>query len=83
MRTADAVSPLAASQVLATLVGFILVYGLLGLADFYLLFKIRPPRPRPAAGEEGDMLETIWFCSGASSGPSTSCSTASTSASAR
>jgi len=39
MRTRDAVSPLAAGQVLTTLVGFILVYGLLGAVDVYLLAK--------------------------------------------
>jgi cytochrome bd ubiquinol oxidase subunit I len=39
MRTSDAVSPLATSQVAISAVGFILVYTLLGIADFYLLFK--------------------------------------------
>ena len=39
MRTSDAVSPLATAQVAISAVGFILVYTLLGIADFYLLFK--------------------------------------------
>ena len=39
MRTSDAVSPLATAQVAISAVGFILVYTLLGVADFYLLFK--------------------------------------------
>jgi cytochrome d ubiquinol oxidase subunit I len=39
MRTKDAVSPIAASQVGTTLVAFILVYGLLGAVAFYLLVK--------------------------------------------
>lgn len=39
MRTADAVSPIAVSQVVTTLVGFVLVYGLLGFAGYYLIFK--------------------------------------------
>lgn len=39
MRTADAVSPLATSQVAMSAAAFILVYTLLGVADFYLLFK--------------------------------------------
>lgn len=47
MKTRDAVSPLAGGQVLATLVGFVLVYSLLGLADFYLLAKYA--RRGPAA----------------------------------
>lgn len=39
MKTADAVSPIAASQVAISLVAFILVYGLLGAAAFYLIIK--------------------------------------------
>ena len=39
MRTADAVSPVATSQVAVSTVAFIVVYTLLGLADFYLLAK--------------------------------------------
>lgn len=39
MKTRDAVSNLATAQVLTTVIGFILVYGLLGAVDFYLLAK--------------------------------------------
>jgi len=39
MRTANAVSPIAVSQVSVSLVAFILVYSLLGMVDFYLLWK--------------------------------------------
>ncbi len=38
MRTSDAVSPIAGSQVLFSLIGFVLVYGLLGAIGFYLIF---------------------------------------------
>jgi cytochrome bd ubiquinol oxidase subunit I len=38
MRTADAVSPIATAQVALSALGFIVVYSLLGFADFYLLF---------------------------------------------
>jgi cytochrome d ubiquinol oxidase subunit I len=37
MGTADAVSPIATSQVAVSLLGFTLVYGLLGAVDFFLL----------------------------------------------
>ena len=39
MRTSDASSPLAGYQVMATLVAFILVYGLLGAVGYYLIGK--------------------------------------------
>lgn len=39
MKTKDAVSPIATSQVAVTLIAFILVYGLLGAVGFYLMFK--------------------------------------------
>ncbi len=39
MKTSDAVSPIATSQVLVTLIAFIVVYGLLGVTGFYLIFK--------------------------------------------
>jgi cytochrome d ubiquinol oxidase subunit I len=39
MRTRDAASPIASGQVLATLVGFIVVYGLLGLLAFALMIR--------------------------------------------
>ena len=49
MRTSDAVSPLAVSQVAVSAAAFILVYLLLGIADFYLLFKYARKGPAPVA----------------------------------
>jgi cytochrome d ubiquinol oxidase subunit I len=51
MRTEDAASPVAASQVATTLIGFVVVYGLLGLAAFYLIFKYARRGP---VGEPGE-----------------------------
>lgn len=50
MRTSDAASPVAASQVAISLVAFILVYGLLGAVGFYLIAKNakQGPKPEPA-----------------------------------
>jgi len=55
MRTEQAVSPIAASQVWTTLVGFILVYSLLGAVAFYLMKRIiaRGPEPGPDAAGQG------------------------------
>jgi cytochrome d ubiquinol oxidase subunit I len=39
MKTSDAVSPIATSQVLITFVAFVLVYGLLGTVGYYLIFR--------------------------------------------
>jgi cytochrome d ubiquinol oxidase subunit I len=39
LRTAEAASPVAGGQVLASLIAFILVYGLLGLLGFFLIAK--------------------------------------------
>ena len=39
MKTSDAVSPIATSQVGTSLVAFVLVYGLLGAVGYYLIFK--------------------------------------------
>jgi cytochrome bd ubiquinol oxidase subunit I len=49
MKTADAVSPIAASQVAVSLAAFILVYGLLGIAAFYLIIKNARKGPEPEA----------------------------------
>ena len=51
MKTTDAVSPIAVSQVGTSLVAFFLLYALLGAVDFYLLFKFarKGPDPAPAA----------------------------------
>jgi cytochrome d ubiquinol oxidase subunit I len=53
MRTSDAVSPIAAGQVAVSAVAFILVYTLLGAADYYLLAKYarRGPEDPAAAGK--------------------------------
>ncbi len=50
MRTSDGVSPLATTQVAFSAIAFILVYSLLGAADFYLLAKYarRGPVEGPA-----------------------------------
>jgi len=45
MKTSDAVSPLASSQVLVSLAAFILIYGLLGIAGFYLIIKNATKNP--------------------------------------
>ena len=37
MKTSDAASPVAGSQVMTSLIAFILVYGLLGAVGFYLI----------------------------------------------
>jgi cytochrome d ubiquinol oxidase subunit I len=57
MRTSDAVSPIAASQVGITLTAFILVYSLLGAVAFYLITKIarQGPEPAPAAANSGEV----------------------------
>jgi cytochrome d ubiquinol oxidase subunit I len=47
MRTRDAVSPIQTVQVATSLAAFVLVYGLLGAADFYLLFKFARKGPDP------------------------------------
>lgn len=48
MKTSDAVSPLAVSQVGTSLVAFFLVYALLGAVDIYLLFKFARKGPEAA-----------------------------------
>ena len=59
LRTADAASPVAPSQVAVSLVAFIVVYGLLGCTGFYLMFQkarkgpeLEPEKPSatPAIG---------------------------------
>ncbi len=49
MKTADAVSPVAGSQVLLSLIAFILVYSLLGMVAYYLIFQAARKGPEPAA----------------------------------
>ena len=45
MKTADAVSPIAGSQVLVTLIGFVILYSILGIVDFLLLARIARKGP--------------------------------------
>ncbi len=52
MKTADAVSPVSASQVFISFIAFILVYSLLGLAAFYLMYINAIKGPEPVAGKE-------------------------------
>jgi len=47
MKTSDAVSPIAPVQAATSLAAFILVYSLLGAADFYLLFTFARKGPEP------------------------------------
>jgi len=56
MRTQDAVSPIAVSQVGVTLAAFILAYTLLGVVAFYLVVKQarRGPEPLAAAARRGE-----------------------------
>jgi cytochrome d ubiquinol oxidase subunit I len=53
MRTAPAVSPIDTIQVASTLIAFILVYGLLGAVDFYLLAKYARKGPTSETGLPG------------------------------
>ena len=48
MKTSDAASPVASSQVLISLIAFILVYSLLGAVGFYLIAKNAKKGPEPA-----------------------------------
>jgi len=48
MRTADAASPIAASQVGISLVAFVLVYGLLGAVGFWLIARNAAKGPETA-----------------------------------
>jgi cytochrome d ubiquinol oxidase subunit I len=48
MKTADAVSPIAVSQVMSSLVAFIGVYAVLGIVAFYLIASAARKGPAPA-----------------------------------
>ncbi len=58
MKTADAVSPIAASQVAVSLTAFILVYGLLGGAGYYLMGKYAILGPDAVAAKAGGGMDT-------------------------
>ena len=51
MKTSDAASPIATSQVATTLVGFVLLYSLLALIDIFLITKFARRGPEPAPAE--------------------------------
>ena len=55
MKTKDAVSPIATSQVGISFVAFIVVYTILGIVAFYLMrkFAIQGPEPLPAPVQKG------------------------------
>jgi cytochrome bd ubiquinol oxidase subunit I len=59
MKTKDAVSPIAVSQVAISTAAFVLVYTLLGIADFYLLFKFARKGPQPAAVKAAPALARV------------------------
>jgi cytochrome d ubiquinol oxidase subunit I len=59
MKTADAVSPIAASQVAVSLVAFILVYGLLGAVGYYLIAKYARLGPDAAAGRAATLAQGL------------------------
>ncbi len=48
LKTAEAASPIAGVQVMTSLAGFILVYGLLGIAGFFLIANFAKKGPQPA-----------------------------------
>ena len=54
LKTSEAASPVASSQVLLSLIAFVLVYGLLGAVGFYLIVinAKKGPEPAPEAGSE-------------------------------
>jgi cytochrome d ubiquinol oxidase subunit I len=56
MKTANAVSPIAASQVAVSLVAFVLVYTFLGLVAYYLIWSQakKGPASETALTESGD-----------------------------
>ncbi len=47
MKTKDAVSPIATSQVFISLIAFVLIYGLLGAVGFYLIVSNAKKGPEP------------------------------------
>ena len=60
MKTSAAVSPVSPVQVGVSLAAFVLVYTLLGLVDFYLLFKYarKGPNPSESKGHAAPALAT-------------------------
>lgn len=60
VRTAEAASTLAESQVWTTLIGFVLVYTFLGLVNFYLIYRFARRGPEEATAlRSGDAGEEV------------------------
>ena len=57
MKTSNAVSPIEVSQVATSFIGFLVLYSVLGAADFYLLARVSRRGPEPAA--EGRIGEEV------------------------
>lgn len=59
MRTEDAASPIQASQVLVSFIGFFVLYSILGIINFYLLarFAKRGPQDPPASAQSPEAQE--------------------------
>ena len=51
MKTSDAASPVDPTQVMISLIAFILVYGVLGAAGFYLIAKHAKNGPKAVGAE--------------------------------
>ena len=49
LKSSDAASPVAVSQVMTSLIAFVLVYGILGAVGFYLMFKHAQKGPETAS----------------------------------
>jgi cytochrome d ubiquinol oxidase subunit I len=49
MKTADAVSPISISQVSLSMLAFVLIYGLLGLAGLFLIAAHAQKGPKPVS----------------------------------
>ncbi|MEA1967130.1 MAG: cytochrome ubiquinol oxidase subunit I [Thermodesulfobacteriota bacterium] len=55
MKTSDAASPMAGYQVMISLIGFIVVYGLLGAVGFFLMAKNAVKGPEPASASDPEL----------------------------
>ena len=58
VRTSDAVSPIAVSQVAITLIGFVLLYGLLGASGFFLIARNAKKGPAADTAHPADTPDT-------------------------
>ena len=64
MRTADAVSPIAAAQVMTSLILFVAVYGVLFAAYLYYLGRLVAKGPEPGAAEPSHAVTQPAFMAG-------------------